>query len=1351
VALQRPAELTPVYADGAAFPLTLSLQEAADYLGLSHSAMCRVLEHGELRPCPGTPSDRPTFDIETLDNYLADQHARAMITGKLTMPLRLSVDVPALLRTMVAMREEREAAAALAEELRALAGSRCPAVAILRVDEVVLTARLLVTSDFAGRATVAALSDRNEIVLEIDIDELDGPLRSALAESMPVDTSSVERLLAPVLGADAAQLCQLLNLHGAIVYPSLRIGTVRWMIVVLLEGDPLEIRPETRDAIEALGIQASVALEAVRLRADVLHRANRAEALYGTVRMLARSEDSDSLLERISVLAVRLLTADAAVVLAHDPATNVFHPAGESGLESESFDWSENLSAAYLIGRAAGMTTPLQVTDASRAATLNMPTLSGNRRAQAATCAPIIHKGELLGAIEVYSATPRTFSEDDLSLLSAFAHQAAIAIHAVRSQEKRRRALFGAVEALASANEARDGYTGEHCKRLADLAVLVARSLGFSEDEVERVGLAAALHDIGKIAVPDAVLRKPGPLTEEEREIINLHPTTGEEIVARVPELHDVAAMIGAHQERWDGQGYPRGLAGEAIPIGARIIAVVDTYAALIEDRPYRKGASHAEALDELIKCSGTQFDARIVDAFVELSDSIEALLAGSDDLVHERAGSSAPGATQSHGTVRPVHAIKGVTSGTDLLPGRRLAMHRTSELLALNDLTRSIVSTRDLRKMYDALHRQLSDMLDVDALLILLSDGGRADVRQLPELHQAPFFPIIGAPVREGVVAPVARLKRTLWVNDYVEFMTERGAPLEREPHGDLPRSVISTPIVIDGEFLGVLSVQAKHPDAYDKRHVGIIEDIALHLGAKLRTSHEFVNSTVIVGLGTSTRNLTSRLIELGDPAAVARIFVEELCVEVSFDGCLMYLIEQGEPVLVAVDGYYTEPERKAYQHAVMPRGTGFIWSAIESGQSLLVPRLADDIRARTLVRPPGKQESALVCPLLYEGEVVGVVFLTRTQEPFTSEDEPLLAPMAASTAAALGHLRLRQREQQRVQELATLHRAVELVSTRGDRDSALRAVVDALGTVFGYRMVSIYLCSGSALQLHAQVGYERPPELVALDYSVMARAVKEGRSMLIDDVSRETGFETSGSGVCSVVAAPISFQGDVTGVLTVESGRERKLTTWDQALIEMFAQQAGVAFSHGLRLEETAEQALLDPTTSLPNQAAFLQSLQQHLHDCRQQHLPLSLLFLDLDNFKLANDAFGHRFGDELLAWIGEFLPRSLPPTAYVARYGGEEFVVLLPKTPPASAEWLAERLRADMAQRTFATSLGHAVQLSMSIGVAGIDPGTADAPDSEALIHAADRAMYAAKLRGRNQVVQWSPEVARFVQAC
>jgi len=176
---------------------------------------------------------------------------------------------------------------------------------------------------------------------------------------------------------------------------------------------------------------------------------------------------------------------------------------------------------------------------------------------------------------------------------------------------------YGILEALSSALDLRDQATEGHCRRAAELVMFLARELGFTDREIRLVGQAAFVHDIGKIGIPDAVLAKPGPLTEEEWEQMRKHPELGYRMLDRVPTLGEVAEIVHCHHERYDGTGYPRGLKGEEIPLGARIFALVDAYDAITSHRPYRKAGSCEDALAELRRCSGTQFDPHIVEAFV--------------------------------------------------------------------------------------------------------------------------------------------------------------------------------------------------------------------------------------------------------------------------------------------------------------------------------------------------------------------------------------------------------------------------------------------------------------------------------------------------------------------------------------------------------------------------------------------------------------------------------------------------------------------------------------------------------------------------------------------------------------
>lgn len=173
------------------------------------------------------------------------------------------------------------------------------------------------------------------------------------------------------------------------------------------------------------------------------------------------------------------------------------------------------------------------------------------------------------------------------------------------------------VSTLANAIEVRDYYTSDHSNRIATLAVETAKLLGYDKKGLERVRLAAMLHDIGKIGIPDHILNKPGPLTEKERIIIMKHPEIGAKIVSTVNEFSDIAYIIRAHQEKFDGTGYPDGLLGDEIPLSARIISAIDAYIAITDERPYKPARSELDAQKELIANAGTQFDPQVVEAFL--------------------------------------------------------------------------------------------------------------------------------------------------------------------------------------------------------------------------------------------------------------------------------------------------------------------------------------------------------------------------------------------------------------------------------------------------------------------------------------------------------------------------------------------------------------------------------------------------------------------------------------------------------------------------------------------------------------------------------------------------------------
>lgn len=232
----------------------------------------------------------------------------------------------------------------------------------------------------------------------------------------------------------------------------------------------------------------------------------------------------------------------------------------------------------------------------------------------------------ILGVLSIHNdeREDRAFDSDDVRLASLFAAQAAVAMENARLYQGLEKSYLQTVSALANAVEARDTYTGHHSQQLADWAVATARALGLEGREIEALRWAAVLHDIGKLGVPDSILQKPGPLTDQEREIIELHPQIGAKIVEPVERLAKVAPIIRAHQERWDGAGYPDGLQEDEIPLESRILAVVDAYGAMVDDRVYRDSMSHTEAVAELKACAGTQFDPHVVQAFLQVVEEAE-------------------------------------------------------------------------------------------------------------------------------------------------------------------------------------------------------------------------------------------------------------------------------------------------------------------------------------------------------------------------------------------------------------------------------------------------------------------------------------------------------------------------------------------------------------------------------------------------------------------------------------------------------------------------------------------------------------------------------------------------------
>ncbi|TAJ97904.1 MAG: HD domain-containing protein [Candidatus Manganitrophaceae bacterium] len=232
-------------------------------------------------------------------------------------------------------------------------------------------------------------------------------------------------------------------------------------------------------------------------------------------------------------------------------------------------------------------------------------------------CVPVKIREKIVGVLQAINKKRGKFTPVDLEGFRSLADQVAIAIENAGLYKELKETFLSTAAALGDAIEAKDAYTGGHTKRVLEYSLVVGRRLELSQEELDQLKLAAALHDIGKIGIEDRILGKPNRLEPEEAQIMESHTVIGAKIVENIRPLRGIIPGIRHHHEKYDGKGYPDALKGGSIPIMARIISVCDTFDAITSDRPYRKGLHSDIALQELRRHAGTQFDPKAVDAFI--------------------------------------------------------------------------------------------------------------------------------------------------------------------------------------------------------------------------------------------------------------------------------------------------------------------------------------------------------------------------------------------------------------------------------------------------------------------------------------------------------------------------------------------------------------------------------------------------------------------------------------------------------------------------------------------------------------------------------------------------------------
>jgi diguanylate cyclase (GGDEF)-like protein len=381
--------------------------------------------------------------------------------------------------------------------------------------------------------------------------------------------------------------------------------------------------------LEVLGGHASVALENARLYEAERNEAARAKesleianALLDFSREVAAADGLDEVLGLLVDLTSRMLGAERTSVWLQQAETGDLVARAVCGPDEDAERRLLGVRFSPDVAHELLSTNDPFVLEASQVAQIEgAPDMAGMSLA----LAPLHLDSDRVGCIA--AAAPAGHFEPSgkrMRLLAGIAHQAKLAIQNASSFQSLEDTFLSTVEALANALEANDEYTSSHARWITDMALEVGRELGLDAKTLKRLELGALFHDIGKIGIPASILTKPGPLTPEERAVIETHPELGERILAPISRLEDVRPIVRHCHERWDGAGYPDGKAAEDIPIEARVILVCDAFHAMTTDRPYRSRLPIEEALRRLEESAGSQFDPDVVEAFIRLAPLLD-------------------------------------------------------------------------------------------------------------------------------------------------------------------------------------------------------------------------------------------------------------------------------------------------------------------------------------------------------------------------------------------------------------------------------------------------------------------------------------------------------------------------------------------------------------------------------------------------------------------------------------------------------------------------------------------------------------------------------------------------------
>jgi diguanylate cyclase (GGDEF)-like protein/putative nucleotidyltransferase with HDIG domain len=535
-----------------------------------------------------------------------------------------------------------------------------------------------------------------------------------------------------------------------------------------------------------------------------------------------------------------------------------------------------------------------------------------SRVSESAIHVPLRIRGTIVGVLSVQSYRPAAYDVEDVAILQSFGNLIASSFENAEHHTRLRELYLASVRALAAAVDARDPYTRSHSNRVAALARIIAVEMRLSPDEIRRVQLSALLHDIGKIGIPDAILNKPAALTPEEWVIMKTHAPLGASILGAVEPLADLVPIVRAHHERFDGAGYPDGLAGDAVPLAAYIVSAADAYEVIVSKRAYKAAQSIDFAVSELRRCRGAQFHPDVVDAFIRVIER------------DRRDGSvylSKVGATE----LQDLEDVPGPGSLVE-----RMAEHshaHARQLAILQRLASEISAVLDLDELASRLLHIICDAMGYESgFLTTLDDEGALTIRAAV----GPSVAFVGQTLPAGTGI-------SWWVMEHGRLQNVADVHADTRFVGPADiRSSLVVPLRIGDETVGIIGIESARPAAFSADDEMLIT----------ATSHQVAAAVRVARLHRAAKSAAATDALTGLPNR--RAFFDKLA-----DG-LARSEQDGVPLSVAmIDANGLKQLNDQYGHAIGDQALVRIGEILAAG-----------VRSNDVVARIGGDEFAIVFP---------------------------------------------------------------------------------------------------------------------------------------------------------------------------------------------------------------------------------------------------------------------------------------------------------------------------------------------------------------------------------------------------